>query len=63
MARLVILELGVDRLTEDIGNPVAFCRLYDEAARGSDRGAPTFSAGALRFLTSLESKYIRDSGR
>lgn len=63
MARLIIEELGVERLVRDVGNPIAFCRQYDEAARLSETDAPTFSRNTLRFLESLESKYISSSSR
>jgi hypothetical protein len=62
MARLILEAGGADRLIQEAGNPFAFCRLYDEAARRSKTGAPAFSAKALNYIGLLESKYVTGSG-
>ena len=61
MARVIIEEFGEKRLAADFANPFAFCRTYDEAARRSDKSAPSFSATTLSLLESLESNF--NSGR
>jgi len=57
MASVIIKELGVDQLIEDVGNPIAFCREYVDAARRSGTDAPVFSTSTLHDMESLESKY------
>ena len=58
MTRVIVAEFGTGRLIADFGNPFAFFRLYDEAARQSEAGVPVLSDDALSFLASLEAKYV-----
>jgi hypothetical protein len=59
MANLIIEQLGKDKLVEEIGNPFAFFRLYKLAADKKGGDTPTFSEKAIRFIRSLEKRYIR----
>ena len=61
MASLTVNVLGITRVVEEVGNPFAFCRSYDEAARRSGDDVPGLSAKALRFLELLEAKYTSSS--
>jgi len=56
MARTILDTLGHDRLVQDVANPVAFFRAYDEAARAS--GQPGLSEGALLGLDRLEPAFV-----
>lgn len=59
MANLIIEELGKERLVKEIGNPFAFFRLYKKAADKKRGDSPTFSEKAMRFIHTLETRYIR----
>jgi hypothetical protein len=68
MANLVARELGMDALVAEVGNPFAFLRLYHaaalaRAARGGagdvDGGAPPLSSASLRFIGTLEDRYLK----
>lgn len=59
MANLIIEQLGRETLVKDIGNPFAFFRLYKQAADKKGGGTPSFSDKAIRFIQSLEERYIR----
>ena len=60
MASVILEELGQERLRANVGNPLAFFRTYDEAARKT-RGLPMLSDGALRTLADLEERYIQEA--
>jgi hypothetical protein len=55
LARTILDALGQERLVEDVANPAAFIRAYDEAARAS--GVPGLSPEALHGLTELEAVF------
>jgi hypothetical protein len=57
MASVILEELGRERLRTNIGNPLAFFRTYDEAARQTT-GRPALSDAALRTLVELEERYV-----
>lgn len=59
MANLIIEQLGKETLVKDIGNPFAFFRLYKQAADKKGGETPTFSDKAIRFIQSLEERYVR----
>ena len=59
MANLIIEQLGKKTLVKDIDNPFAFFRLYKRAADKKGGGTPTFSEKAIRFIRTLEERYIR----
>ena len=59
MANLIIKQLGKETLVKYIGNPFAFFRLYKQAADKKGGETPTFSEKAMRFIRSLEERYIR----
>jgi hypothetical protein len=59
MANLILEQLGKEALVKDIGNPFAFFRLYKQAADKKEKGTPTFSEKAMRFIRSLEKRYIQ----
>ena len=59
MANLIAEQLGKESMIENIGNPFAFFRLYKEAADKKGGKAPNFSEKAIRFIQSLEDRYIR----
>jgi uncharacterized protein YjaZ len=59
MANLILEQLGKDALVKDIGNPFAFFRLYKQAADRKGKDTPTFSEKTIRFIRSLEERYIR----
>jgi hypothetical protein len=61
MASLIAEELGPERLVAEIGNPFAFCRSYDQAARRPKADAAGFSTKALHFLSQLETRYVGKS--
>lgn len=55
MARTILEQLGRERLVQNVTNPAAFFRAYDEAARAS--GGPTLSPEALLSLAELEGAF------
>lgn len=57
MAKTIHDEMGKDALIMDIGNPFAFFRRYNEAAKGINVGSPVFSIEAMSVIDRLESKY------
>ena len=59
MSNLIIDQLGKDALIKEIGNPFTFFRLYNQGADKKGNEAPTFSEKAIRFIQSLEEKYVR----
>lgn len=59
MANLIIEQLGKEILIKDIANPFAFFRLYKQAADKKAGDVATFSEKAIRFIRSLEERYIR----
>ncbi len=58
MTNLIIRELGEELLIEQTGNPFAFFRLYNRAARAANGESPLLSAGAMEVIGDLESRYI-----
>jgi hypothetical protein len=57
MTRTILDTFGKDRLLASIGNPFAFARTYDEAARRAGRARP-LSDEAMAALQALEKKYV-----
>jgi hypothetical protein len=60
MASVILVELGRERLRANVGNPLAFFRTYDEAARNTS-DLPRLSDGALRTLAELEELYAEEA--
>ncbi|WP_290797080.1 DUF5700 domain-containing putative Zn-dependent protease [Halomonas sp.] len=59
MTNLIIRELGKEKLIEQTGNPLAFFRLYNQAAQQATSGdPPVLSAGAMEVIGELESRYV-----
>lgn len=57
MTRTILAASGPQRLVEIVGNPFAFARAYDAAARTGGRAQP-LSDEAMAALDALEKKYV-----
>ncbi len=57
MANLILEEKGKGALTEEVGNPFAFFRKYQQVAKAHPGDAPVFSSGAMRVISDMEEKY------
>lgn len=57
MTRTILAAFGSQRLVEVVGNPFAFARLYDAAARTGGSAQP-LSDEAMAALDALEKKYV-----
>ena len=58
MSSLIKEELGLAPLIDNFDNPVAFVRLYHQAAQQSDRDEFVFSSAAMRYLEQLEQQHF-----
>ncbi|MFC2161965.1 DUF5700 domain-containing putative Zn-dependent protease, partial [Acidobacteriota bacterium] len=59
MANLIIEQLGKNVLIEDVKNPFAFFRHYQDAAVKKGGDTPSLSEKSIQFILSLEKRYIR----
>jgi hypothetical protein len=57
MSQVIERQLGRDRLVEVVGDPFAFWRLYNDAARLTNGAARVLSERAMRVLADVEEKY------
>jgi hypothetical protein len=57
MSEVIEQQLGRARLVAVVGDPFAFWRLYDEAARRTNGGAHVLSDSAMRTISGVEAKY------
>jgi hypothetical protein len=57
MSEVIERELGRERLVAVVGDPFAFWRLYNEAARRTNGAARVLSDRAMGTVTDLEAKY------
>lgn len=58
MARLIDQQLGRDALIAHVGNPFAFIRDYNEAARRANDDHPVLGTGAMAAVSMLEERYV-----
>jgi hypothetical protein len=58
MSEVIERQLGRARLVRVVGNPFAFWRLYNEAARRTDGEAHVLSEVAMRTIGDVEAKYM-----
>jgi hypothetical protein len=57
MSKIILENQSREYLLEDIGNPFAFFRRYNEAAKESVFEVPVFSAKSIKLLSELEDKW------
>ena len=57
MTNLIIEKLGKRALIEQIGNPFAFFRLFNQAAKMKGNDYPIFHKKSINFLSQLEERY------
>jgi hypothetical protein len=57
MAKIILEELGIERLNKNINNPFYFIRSFNEAVSKVDKDVSKFSSESILLLNKLESKY------
>jgi hypothetical protein len=62
MAALIESRLGPEALTEDVGNPFAFVRAFNEAAARAGRLSLKLSDAAMAVLSDLEQQHLESQG-
>jgi hypothetical protein len=62
MAALIESRLGPEALTEDVGNPFAFVRAFNEAVARAERPSLKLSDVAMAVLSDLEQQHLESQG-
>ena len=60
MKNKIIETLGIKVLTESLGNPFVFFRLYNQAAKMENNNNPIFTEESIRLLSELEKCHQRN---